>query len=132
MAKHKIDKTKAKNPRSATAKTPVVLPKKRSNPMSRRLQILLGGALVVVGLAVVGSILISRVAAERYKIATFTHVQPVYDIAGALASRPTATLVGSEGMLKKLHASLGSKRQTFTLNTCPASNDAVIQKLPKH
>jgi LmbE family N-acetylglucosaminyl deacetylase len=72
---------------------------------------------------------ISQSAAQNQKVRPVFLTKSRYAVADALASRPDTTLVAGTQMLRVLHPTLGAKRQTFVLDSCPSSHDAVLQKL---
>jgi hypothetical protein len=99
---------------------------------SKRLRILIGVSVVVIGAAVAGALYVRHVEAGKCKVAHVTYVKSMYRVADVLASRPDTTLVGNQTMLKVLSPTLGSKRQTFALAACPSLNDIVVSRLQKH
>jgi len=97
----------------------------------KRVLLLIGGSVVLIGLSVAASVYIYRAEAERYGQVPVAFVQSMYAVADNLTQRPTTTLVSNQSLLNVLRPTLGPRRHTFVLNTCPSATDAVMKQLQK-
>ncbi|HUB93101.1 MAG TPA: PIG-L family deacetylase [Verrucomicrobiae bacterium] len=101
--------------------------------LPKRTWFVIGGSVLILGLAVATSALVTHVDANRYRPPRrIAYLQSMYNVADVLSQRPASTLVTNQSMLNVLHPTLGRQRRTFTLNTCPSATDAVIKQLQKH
>lgn len=97
----------------------------------KQTQLILCGAVLLIGITLVCSAYMSRIEAERYKHVGVSNVHATYTVAGVMSQHRNSTLVSSQGMLNLLRPTLGRQQRTFTLNTCPSATDTVAKQLQK-
>ncbi len=111
------------------ARLPKIILSKRRIKLPKRMRLLIGGSILLIGLAAGCSMLVLHVEDDRYKQIRISRVQSIYTVAGVLVSHPTSTLVSGQGLLNVLQTTLAHGQRTFALNNCPSVADSVTEKL---